>query len=85
MGVVNETSRSQGSGLESVVNTCTCLMEYLKEVREKERGRKSRSYFLGTKTTKGGEDTTRAVTNNCRGTTGTHGYHGNGKPRPLIK
>ena len=46
MGVVNETSRSQGSGLESVVNTCTCLMEYLKEVRERGREEKESIKFF---------------------------------------
>lgn len=37
MGVVTDTPRTQGNDLESVVNTCTCLMEYLKEVSERER------------------------------------------------
>lgn len=41
--------------------------------------------LLGTETIKGGKNTTRTTTNDCRGATGTHGYHGNGKPHPLIK
>ncbi|XP_019853476.1 PREDICTED: uncharacterized protein LOC109582878 [Amphimedon queenslandica] len=33
MGVVTDAPRTQGGSLESVVNTCTCLMEYLKEAQ----------------------------------------------------
>lgn len=57
--------------------------------RERERERKDcinlDNIPLGSEATKRRKNTTRATTSHHRRTTGTHGYHGNGKPHPLTR
>ena len=85
MGVSDSTH--QGNSLESVVKTCTHLVQYLKEVRERERKDciNLGNTPLGSEATKRRKNTTRATTSHHRRTAGTHGYHGNGKPHPLTR